>query len=259
MRRSIALVSFGALAVLLAACSSGGSNGGTGGAIEGPTWTLKSQAVDGQATDVPAGVAVDAKFSGGNVAGSSGCNVYHGTAEIADATIKIGPLATTAMACDAPASEVEVAYLANLANAATYTATSDSLTIYDDSGALILTYAAGAANPLEGEWVVTGYNNGSEAVVSPITGTTLTATFTADMISGNAGCNTFTGSYKLDGDQVTIGPLAATRMACDEAIMTQETQLLTALQTPATVEATGGKVTLRDASGAMQVTLAPKT
>jgi heat shock protein HslJ len=47
--------------------------------------------------------------------------------------------------------------------------------------------------------------------------------------------------------------------ACDEAIMTQETQFLTALQTPATVETTGGTVTLRDASGATQVTLAPKS
>ncbi len=258
MRRLLGLVSVGAM-VVLAACSSGGSSGGTGGAIEGMTWKLTSQSVNGATTDVPADVVVDARFSSSNVAGSGGCNVYHGSAVIVDATIKVGPLATTQMACQGPASDTETAYLANLAKASTYTATSDALTIYDDSDAVILTYAAGAANPLEGEWVVTGYNNGSQAVVSPVEGTTLTATFTADGVSGSSGCNTYTGGYTLDGDQVTIGPVAGTLMACDEATMTQETQFLTALQTPATVETTGGTVTLRDSSGAIQVTLAPKS
>jgi len=257
MRRSFSMLVVGAVAVILAACSSGGSSGGTGGAIEGSTWKLTSQDVSGTTTDVPSGVTVDARFTGGNVAGSGGCNVYHGSAVVADATLKVGPLATTSMACEGPASETEQAYLANLANAATYTATSDSLTIYDDSGAAILTYAAGAANPLEGEWIVTGYNNGNEAVTTPIAGTTLTATFTADTVSGDSGCNTYTGGYTPDGDEVTIGPLASTMKACDEAIMTQEMQFLTALQTPATVETTGGNVTLRDSSGATQVTLAP--
>ena len=258
MRRLLSLATLGVMAIIFAACSSGGSSGGTGGAIEGLTWKLTSQTVDGQKTDVPSGVTVDAKFASGNVAGSGGCNVYHGSAVVMDATIKVGPLATTSMACQGPASDTETAYLANLANAATYTATTDSLTIYDESGAEILAYAAGPANPLEGEWIVTGYNNGNEAVTSPIAGTTLTATFTADTVAGDSGCNTYTGSYTLDGDQVTIGPLASTMKACDEAIMTQETQFLTALQTPATVETSGATVTLRDASGATQVTLAPK-
>lgn len=259
MRRLLAMVSICTMAAVLAACSSGGSAGGTGGAIEGLTWKLTSQTVNGTTTDVPADVTVDARFSSGSVAGSGGCNVYHGSAVIADATIKVGPLATTQMACQGPASDTETAYLANLANAATYTATSDALTIYDESDNVILSYAKGADNPLEGEWIVTGYNNGKEAVTSPIAGTTLTATFTADTVAGDSGCNTYTGGYTLDGDQVTIGPLAGTMMACDEAIMTQETQFLTALQTPATVETSGATVTLRDSSGATQVTLAPKS
>jgi heat shock protein HslJ len=258
MRWLFSVATVGVMAVVLAACSSGGSKGGTGGTIDGVTWKLASQTVNGQKTDVPSGVVVDAKFTSDNVAGSAGCNLYHGSVVIMDASIKLGPLATTSMACQGAAADTETAYLANLGNAATYTATSDSLTIYDGSGSEILAYTAGAANPLEGEWIVTGYNNGKEAVTSPIAGTTLTATFTADSVAGDSGCNTYSGGYTLDGDQVTIGPLASTMKACDEAIMTQETQFLTALQTPATVETTGGNVTLRDSSGATQVTLAPK-
>jgi heat shock protein HslJ len=46
--------------------------------------------------------------------------------------------------------------------------------------------------------------------------------------------------------------------ACEQPIMDQEMQFLTALQTPTTVEPSGATVTLRDASGATQVILGPK-
>ena len=95
-------------------------------------------------------------------------------------------------------------------------------------------------------------------MTSPISGTTLTATFTADAVSGSSGCNTYNGSYTLDGDALKIGPLATTRMACAPAIMDQETLFLAALAASTTVEQTGATVTLRNAAGATQVTLAAK-
>jgi heat shock protein HslJ len=248
-----AIVVIGLTAV---ACSSGG---GTGGTLDGTAWTLKTYSVSGTATPVPDGVVVDAKFADGKVSGFAGCNVYNGTATISGSTLKIGPLATTMKACQPPASDVETAYLADLPLAATYTATADTLTIFASDGKQLLTYAAASANPLEGEWLVTGYNNGKQAVVSPIAGTTLTATFTPDgQVAGDAGCNAYNGPYKLDGTSLTVGPLATTMKACEQDVMDQETAFLTALQTPTTVETSGSTVTLRDASGATQVTLGPK-
>ena len=262
MRRFAFGLAMGALVLATAACSATGSSssaaGGTGGTIDGITWRLSSFSSAGTSTNVPAELAVDALFDTGKVTGTSGCNRYNGPAVVTGSAIKIGPLASTQMACVGPAADVEKAYLANLANAASFTATADKLTIYDAAGASILVYAAGPANPLVGEWNVTGYNNGQQAVVSPIAGTTLTAVFTADTVSGSAGCNDYNGSYKLDGDQVTSGPLASTMKACDQAIMDQEAAFLTALQTPSSVEQAGATVTLRDASGAMQVNLGPK-
>jgi heat shock protein HslJ len=252
--RILAVAAAAALLIAFSACTAAG---GTGGTIEGPTWKLASQAVNGAVAAVPAEVHADARFGDGKVAGSGGCNVFGGPATISGAKITVGALISTQMACDGPAGDVETAYLANLAKAATFTATADALTIFDASGATLLVYAAGPANPLIGSWVVTGYNNGQQAVVSPLAGMTLTAVFTADAVSGNGGCNTYNGDYSLDGDAVTIGPLGSTRMACDQAVMDQETQLLAALQVPSTVEVSGGNVTLRDADGAMQVTLAP--
>ena len=259
MRRMLIGLGIVTIGLVTAACSAGGGSGGTGGTLDGTAWTLKTYAVSGTATPVPSGMIVDAKFAGGKVSGFAGCNVYSGSAAISGATLKIGPVATTMKACDPAVTKVETAYLANLAQAATFTATADGLTIFDGSGKQVLIYGAASANPLEGEWNVTGYNTGTQAVTSPITGTTLTATFTPDgQVAGNAGCNTYSGPYKLDGTSLTVGPLVTTRMACDQAIMDQETQFLAALQTPTNVETSGATVTLRDASGATQVVLGPK-
>ena len=48
-------------------------------------------------------------------------------------------------------------------------------------------------------------------------------------VSGSTGCNSFSGSYALDGSALTFGPLATTRMACEEASMAQEASVLEAL------------------------------
>ncbi len=59
----------------------------------------------------------------------------------------------------------------------------------------------------------------------------LTAEFTADQISGSAGCNTYNAAISSGGAQsLTVGPIITTRMACPEPAMTQETQYLAALQ-----------------------------
>ncbi|BCL76176.1 hypothetical protein JHS3_19120 [Jeongeupia sp. HS-3] len=45
-------------------------------------------------------------------------------------------------------------------------------------------------------------------------------------ISGSAGCNRYSGQYTLNGDALTIGKVATTRMACAPAAMKQETAFL---------------------------------
>ncbi len=274
MRRIISGLAVGAAALSLAACTStGGSSaapasapaqasafaaGGVGGTIDGTNWVLKAYDVSGTATPVPADVKVDAHFNAGRINGFSGCNVYNGPAVVTGSSIKIGPVAGTLMACVGPGATVEQAYLANLGKVTSFTAYNDALTLYDSDAKTLLTYAAGSANPLEGSWNVTGYNNGKTAVISPIAGTTLTADFGVDTVSGSSGCNTYSGPYTLTGTDLKVGPLASTRKACEQAIMDQEAQFLTALQTPTKVEPSGATVTLRAANGETQVILAAK-
>jgi heat shock protein HslJ len=48
-------------------------------------------------------------------------------------------------------------------------------------------------------------------------------------VSGSTACNSISGSYALDGSALTFGPLATTRMACEDALMVQEVAVLEAL------------------------------
>jgi heat shock protein HslJ len=47
--------------------------------------------------------------------------------------------------------------------------------------------------------------------------------------AGNASCNRFSGPVTVAGDSITFGPLAVTRMACPQAVMSQESAYLEAL------------------------------
>lgn len=49
-------------------------------------------------------------------------------------------------------------------------------------------------------------------------------------VSGHGACNRFNGSFEQTGERLTIGPLAATRMACQGAVGQQESRYLRALQ-----------------------------
>ena len=42
--------------------------------------------------------------------------------------------------------------------------------------------------------------------------------FANGQIGGHFGCNRFSGAYRVSGDVMTAGPIAATKMACDSAL-----------------------------------------
>jgi heat shock protein HslJ len=103
-------------------------------------------------------------------------------------------------------------------------------------------------------WEAIGYNNGKQAVTSVIAGTQMDIQFGKDgTVSGNSGCNTYSGSYTVNGNQIQIGPLASTMMACEDpaGLMDQEQQYLAALQTATTYQIEGNVLQLRTADGAL--------
>jgi heat shock protein HslJ len=71
-----------------------------------------------------------------------------------------------------------------------------------------------------------------------IPGSTLTLEFRQDgSLGGSSGCNSFSGSYQVLGNSLSIGALVSTLMACtDENLMQQEARYLAALQSAISYE-----------------------
>jgi len=70
---------------------------------------------------------------------------------------------------------------------------------------------------------------------SILQGTQITVKFKDNMVSGSAGCNTYSGSYERTTTDLNIDSLSITQMTCSipEGIMEQETEYLTVVQTSA--------------------------
>lgn len=58
-----------------------------------------------------------------------------------------------------------------------------------------------------------------------VPGSTITLAFEGGSLSANAGCNSMAGRYTLIGGKLTAPQLASTMMACDQALMDQDTWL----------------------------------
>jgi heat shock protein HslJ len=158
------------------------------------------------------------------------------------------------MACIGDAMAVEADYLARLDEAATYAVKDGTLTMSDRTGQVVLSYTEAVPVALTGTtWSANGINTGTGAVSSLVADTTVTAVFAEDgTISGNAGCNTYNGTYETSGKDLTIGPLATTRMACEPEVSDQETNYLAALGRVTTYTIRGDQLELRDDEGALQ-------
>jgi heat shock protein HslJ len=256
--RAIAVAIVG-LAVIAAACTTAGASpapsGATGGDLTGRTWVLASYASNGSQQPVPAGVSADAEFATTTVSGFGGCNAFNGPYQANGATLKIGPLAATQVACPGPTGELEAAFFDGLGKTAGYSATAGSLTMVDVNGGQTLVFTAGAAGTLTGAtWHLTAYNNGKGAVTSVEAGSDPTAVFGQDAsITGNASCNTYQGRYLATARIIKIGPLATTMLACaSPALSAQESAYLAALARAATWSVDGTRLELRDANGSLQ-------
>jgi heat shock protein HslJ len=95
--------------------------------------------------------------------------------------------------------------------------------------------ASVAAPPLErvsvddlrgGEWVVTAID-GVDTITAPAP---LLRWAGSDTVGGTGGCNNFVGRFTLTGDQIALGPLASTRMACMASPQGQEDKFFNALE-----------------------------
>jgi heat shock protein HslJ len=77
-------------------------------------------------------------------------------------------------------------------------------------------------------WTLMSYGDAENPTVV-LDDTLITLEFALEGISGDAGCNRYNAGFSYEGNTLSISPIAATRRACDEPIMTQEFFYLSAL------------------------------
>ncbi len=87
---------------------------------------------------------------------------------------------------------------------------------------------------------------------APASGTSVTATFGADgTVAGSGGCNRYSGRYTVGGATLRLeDAIAVTAMACDPAVMTQETAFLGALKNARGFTVASERLTLTADGGA---------
>jgi heat shock protein HslJ len=201
--------------------------------VEGTAWRLTQlQGQDAKAlAGQPGGVVV--RFEAGRLQGFGGCNQFAGSYTVSRDHMTLGPLAGTMMACAPPVMAVETAFKEAFSGTLYFRVAEGRLALASTSdGTPKLVFDAAPQPRLEGvTWEVTGFNNGRQAVVSPLVGTTLTVSFQDGAIVGNAGCNRFRATYTRDGNRLSVGSPAATRTMCDgKGVMEQEREFLAAIQ-----------------------------
>ncbi len=209
-------------------------------ALVGPTWQWAGTTTptgDIAVAD-PSRYTIDF-FADGTAGIGADCNRVTATWTSDGRTVAITPGASTLAACPADSQGQE--FVQQLGNAAIYFFQGGELFIDQAISSGTMRFVTGVtppqtAAPGEGATgtvqtfrVVSFGPAGAEQ--PPLADTALTVTLDADAgtISGNAGCNTFSGTLNTADGAFAIGPLATTAMACDDDVTEQETAFLAAL------------------------------
>jgi heat shock protein HslJ len=225
------------------------------GGLEGVDWVLLAYRAGDALVELddPKGRA-RLRFGDGRLAGSAGCNRLMGAYTLAGDSLRFEPsMASTMMACPEPLMAQEQAVHAALSLVASHRLTADRLELLDADGVLLLRYTVLAPLPLAGPvWQLLAYNNGKQAIVSALAGTQITLELREDgTLGGSDGCNRYMSGFTLEGDRLTIGPIATTRMACrgPQGAAEQAAAFAAALGTVTGHRIEGDELTLINAEG----------
>jgi heat shock protein HslJ len=191
----------------------------------------------------------------GSVQIKADCNRVLGSYRVNGAMLQIllGPSTMVGCPPDSQADE----FTAGLAQVNSFVRIGDTLELGLQPGGRMVLAAVPEPELVGAPWQLLSYNNGRDALVSIQEGTQPTAEFAPDgTVSGSGGCNQFNGPYRTSGTDITMGPFATTRMACDQPIMDQELAYLEALTRATTYRFDDGQLRLLDSSDATQAVFA---
>ena len=214
-------------------------------ALVGRTWQWTGTIAGTQTLTVADPSRYTITFAADNTASiQADCNMVTAQYTVAGQALTIIPGASTMALC--PEDSQDQVFVQQLSAAATHFFQGGELFISQLAGGgtmrLAPAGASGGATVIPDNTITGGASGLPFRVVSfgpagaeqaVVAGTTLTATFdeAALSVSGNGGCNSFSGSLVPQAGFFTVGPIASTMMACTTpGVMEQEAAFLAALQ-----------------------------
>jgi heat shock protein HslJ len=216
------------------------------GIIVGP-WRLVS--LDGAA--VPDEVEVSATFDeSGTISGSAACNAYSSPYTLDGTAIRTGPVMAQLVSCDEAVMRVEEAYLDALEAATTWSVRGNALRLRARGGEPELEFAAVIPVTFDAltdaGWRLASYG---ETELARTIG--MTAIFGTDgSLTGSAGCNSFTGTYRVDGGSLVIEEVAtSSERMCSPEVMGNEAAYLDAMRAVASYKIPENRLRLIAADG----------
>jgi|HigsolmetaAR201D_1030396.scaffolds.fasta_scaffold12133_3 heat shock protein HslJ len=233
--------------------------------LEGTDWTVDSLVSGDVVSSVPAGVRTPTlRFQDGRLQVDTGCNRGGADYTLDGDTVTFGPLALTRMACTAEgAAQTEQHIATVLTGSAQVTIERRTLTLTNGTAGLVaLAPDEGADGGGTGDaggglvgpaWRLESITTGDTTEPVPTLERWPTLTFDETTVSVDTGCNQGSGSYAVEGDRMTFGPITMTLRLCEDPAGSVETAILGVLGDAATfalgpdgaLTLTSGDTTLR--------------
>ncbi|MFH0708759.1 MAG: META domain-containing protein [Pseudomonadota bacterium] len=189
------------------------------------------------------------RFDEGKISGNDGCNRFGGTYTSLGNTLKISDkMMSTMMAC----SDIQnsTAFKNALLEANSYTNDGKKLVLLGVKGESLIELKALSNTLKEGLYHINHLNNGKQAVIALQTPISMQIQADGKMF-GDTGCNQYTTSYTIKGNQITIGFPATTRKLCSPELMEQEKLLVNVLPKSFKISRNGEKWEVRDVNGSL--------
>jgi heat shock protein HslJ len=217
--------------------------GGTEVPIDGE-WQLQSGTSQGQVVPIVTGSHITLKIEGGQVGGSSACNIYGGTIKANGSEVTISAQSMTEMACQENLMASEAAYLAALPRVTAVERTGSTLVLTGPDVELrfVVIPPVADANLVGTRWVLESLISG-DVVSSTVAGATLQLGDDGT-IAASTGCRDLTGSFTTSGArvQVTLDPYDL--YACTSPLGDQDTHVLGVLSQGFSFAIDGNRLTL---------------
>lgn len=195
--------------------------------------------------------SIEFNFDLNQISGSAGCNRYFGGFTLDEKNnFSAEKLGSTLMACIQKNAEPK--FLEVLGTPSIISIDKDGVLNFSQGKKVILQFEKGTdssantdvqsitAETLSGLWTLTMIVDGDLATLFPNKAATIN--FEGDgKVYGNGGCNSYRGTYTLNDNTITFGPLMSTKMACPG--LDGETKFTNQLSTPVQVTINGETLT----------------